>query len=166
MNNVALLVTIAIVILAAATLLPKKQGKPGPLSHLKVQARRPLTAREQQMFFRLTETLTDCTVFAQMPLAALLTSADRKDRNRYDRKIADFLICTKTLTPIAVIELDDPSHNNKAQKDADRDALLRNAGYQTIRYRDYPTPVQLRQDIEAAFKKVAAFNAKMPKSAV
>jgi very-short-patch-repair endonuclease len=107
------------------------------------------------MFFRLTEALTDCTVFAQMPLAALLTTTDRQDRNRFDRKIADFLICTKTLTPIAVIELDDASHNNKTAKDADRDAMLKNAGYQTIRYRDFPTSDQIRQDIEAAFKKVA-----------
>ena len=100
-------------------------------------------------------TLTDCTVFAQVPLAALLTTSDHHDRNRYDRKIADFLICTKTLTPIAVIELDDSTHDNKIAKDADRDAMLRNAGYQTIRYRNYPSPDQLRQDIENAFKKVA-----------
>ena len=107
------------------------------------------------MFFRLTETLTDCTVFAQMPLAALLTTADYQDRNRYNRKIADFLICTKTLTPIAVIELDDITHNDKLAKDADRDAMLKNAGYQTIRYREFPSSAQLRQDIEKAFKKVA-----------
>jgi very-short-patch-repair endonuclease len=155
MNNFALIVIAAIVLFSAAALLPKKQSKLKPLSQLKLNARRPLTAREQQMFFRLTEALTDCTVFAQMPLAALLTTTDRQDRNRFDRKIADFLICTKTLTPIAVIELDDASHNNKTAKDADRDAMLKNAGYQTIRYRDFPTSDQIRQDIEAAFKKVA-----------
>jgi very-short-patch-repair endonuclease len=107
------------------------------------------------MFFRLTETLTDCTVFAQMPLAALLTTSDFQDRNRYNRKIADFLICTKTLTPIAVIELDDVTHDKRIAQDADRDAMLRNAGYQTIRYREFPSQTQLRQDIENAFKKVA-----------
>jgi very-short-patch-repair endonuclease len=152
MNNIALIVIATFALLLVASLLPKKQSKLKPLSQLKLSARRPLTAREQQMFFRLTETLTDCTVFAQMPLAALLTSADRQDRNRFDRKIADFLICTKTLTPIAVIELDDASHNNKAARDADRDAMLKNAGYQTIRYRDFPTSTQIRQDIETAFK--------------
>lgn len=157
MNNIALLIAATIGILIAASLIPRGQSasKLKPLSQLKVQPRRPMTAREQQMFFRLTETLTDCTVFPQMPLAALLTTADHQDRNRYNRKIADFLICTKTLTPIAVIELDDVTHNNKLAKDADRDAMLKNAGYQTIRYREFPSSAQLRQDIETAFKKVA-----------
>jgi very-short-patch-repair endonuclease len=155
MTNLALLVIATIAILVAASLRPKKPSKLKSLSQLKLQPRRPLTQREQQMFFRLTETLTDCIVLAQMPLSSLLTTSDRQDRNRFDRKVADFLICTKTFTPIAVIELDDPTHNNKAAKDADRDAMLKNAGYQTIRYRDYPSPAQLRQDIEAAFKNVA-----------
>lgn len=125
------------------------------LSALQLTARRPLTAREEQMFFILTATLTDCVTLAQVPLAALLTAKHQPDRNRFDRKIADFLICTKTLTPIAVIELDDNTHNNKKAADADRDAMLRNAGYQTIRYRDIPPANQIRQDIETAFKKVA-----------
>lgn len=155
MNNIAILVIATILVLLAASLLPKKRSKLKPLSQLKLQSRRPLTAREQQMFFRLTETLTDCTVFAQMPLAALLTATDRQDRNRFDRKIADFLICTKTLTPIAVIELDDNTHNNKQTADTERDAMLRNAGYQTIRYRDIPRADQIRHDIENAFKKIA-----------
>lgn len=155
MNNTVLVAIATTVVLLAASLLSKKQSKLKPLSQLKLQPRRPLTAREQQMFFRLTETLTDCTVFAQMPLAALLTTQHRQDRNRFDRKIADFLICTKTLTPIVVIELDDASHNHKAARDADRDAMLNNAGYQTIRYRDFPTSVQIRQDIEAALKRVS-----------
>jgi very-short-patch-repair endonuclease len=160
MNNIAVLVIATVVVLLAASLLPKKRSKLKPLSELKLQPRRPLTAREQQMFFKLTETLTDCIVFAQMPLASLVTTTDRQDRNRFDRKIADFLICTKTLTPIAVIELDDASHNSKAAKDADRDAMLRNAGYQTIRYRDFPNSTQLRQDIEAAFKHVSGLASK------
>jgi len=155
MNTTALLIIATIGVLMVASLIPKKRSKVTPLSQLKVQPRRPLTAREQQMFFRLTETLTDCTVFAQMPLAALLTTTDFQDRNRYNRKIADFLICTKTLTPIAVIELDDITHDKKIAQDADRDAMLRNAGYQTIRYREFPSQTQLRQDIENAFKKVA-----------
>lgn len=164
MNNTALLIIATIAVLIAASLIPKgkRRNKLKPLSELNLKARKPLTVREQQMFFRLTETLTACVVFPQMPLAALLTAPDRQDRNRFDRKIADFLICTKTLTPIAVIELDDATHNSKVSRDADRDAMLRNAGYQTIRYRDFPTPAQLRQDVEIAFKKVAGLSNTLP----
>ncbi|MRW92635.1 DUF2726 domain-containing protein [Duganella sp. FT80W] len=70
-------------------------------------------------------------------------------------KRTDFLICTKTLTPIAVIELDDATHDSKIAHDAERDAMLKNASDQTIRYRNFPTSTQLRQDIEAAFKQMA-----------
>ena len=154
MSRTALLF-LATVLLIVAALIPKHRtrNRLKSLAELKLQSRRPLTAREEQMFFRLTETLTEYTVFPQMPLAALLTTADRNDRNRFDRKIADFLICTKSLTPIAVIELDDSTHDSKIAKDADRDAMLKNAGYHTIRYRDFPTPIQLQRDIEAVLTK-------------
>lgn len=150
------LLVVAVVSLIGVKLKHRaRQKNRNSLSALQLTAKRPLTAREEQMFFILTATLTDCVILAQVPLAALLTAKHRPDRNRFDRKIADFLICTKTLTPIAVIELDDNTHNNKKAADADRDAMLKNAGYQTIRYRDIPPANQIRQDIETAFKNVA-----------
>ena len=69
-----------------------------------------------------------------------------------NRKAADFVICSKQLTPIAIVELDDASHHTKANQDADRDAMLRNVGYQTIRYRKIPTPEQIKADIENALR--------------
>lgn len=154
MNKTILILSACLFVIAIMLLARTNARKLKSLSALQLKSKRPLTAREEQMFFILTATLTDCIVLAQVPLAALLTAKHRPDRNRFDRKIADFLICTKTLTPIAVIELDDNTHNNKKAADADRDAMLKNAGYQTIRYRDIPRADQIRQDIENAFKKV------------
>lgn len=154
--GVPALLVVAVVSLIGVKLKHRaRQKNSNSLSALQLTAKRPLTAREEQMFFILTDTLSDCVILAQVPLAALLTAKHRPDRNRFDRKIADFLVCTKTLTPIVVIELDDNTHNNKKAADADRDAMLKNAGYQTIRYRDIPRPTQIRQDIENAFKVVA-----------
>lgn len=155
MNKTTLIFGACLLVIAVLLLTRTKTPKFKSLSDLQLKSKRPLTAREEQMFFILTATLTDCIVLAQVPLAALLVAKHRPDRNRFDRKIADFMICTKTLTPIAVIELDDATHNNKKAADADRDAMLKNAGYQTIRYRDIPNADRIRQDIENAFKKVA-----------
>ncbi|MBA5687248.1 DUF2726 domain-containing protein [Rugamonas apoptosis] len=128
----------------------EKLGILNNLKDLKVKARRPLTDREEQMYTALTTALPECVVLAQVSFQALLTTNRRADRNRFDRKFADFVICSKQLTPIAIIELDDSTHDNKQDKDADRDAMLQNAGYQTIRYRKIPTTEQLRDEIEQA----------------
>lgn len=156
MNNTVLIVIATIVLFSAAALIPKKQSKLKPLSQLKLNARRPLTDREQQMFFTLTEALPECTVLAQVSFQALLDTPHQADRNRFDRKYADFVICSTRLTPIAVVELDDASHKTKLEQDADRDAMLQKAGYQTIRYRKIPTAEQIQADIEAALKNLTS----------
>lgn len=126
------------------------------LSELKLTARRPLTAREEQMFFALTGALPECVVLAQVAFSAILTTGNRAERNRFDRKVADYLICSRQLTPIAVVELDDRSHRTKRDADAERDAMLQNAGYQTIRYDNIPSADQIQLDIENALKKLTS----------
>jgi len=124
-------------------------SSPPPLSSIPVRARRPLTPFEEQMFGMLTTALPECVVLAQVAFSALITTDEQADRNRFDRKVADFVICSRQLTPIAVVELDDRSHWNKQAADADRDAMLRNAGYHTLRYQGLPQTEDVRRDIEA-----------------
>jgi len=100
------------------------------------------------MYFALTAALPECTVLAQVSFQALLDTPDLSSRNRFNRKTADFVVCSKQLTPVAVIELDDASHNKKKAQDADRDAMLKNVGYQTLRYKRIPTTEQIKADIE------------------
>lgn len=123
------------------------QSKPR-LADLKLSARRPLTRFEEKMYFALTAALPECTVLAQVSFQALLDTPDLSSRNRFNRKTADFVVCSKQLTPVAVIELDDASHNKKKARDADRDAMLKNVGYQTLRYKQIPTSEQIKADIE------------------
>lgn len=126
------------------------------LAELELTARRPLTPFEEKMFFALTAALPECTVLAQVSFQALLDTPHLAYRNRFNRKTADFLVCSKQLTPIAIIELDDASHNNKTAQDADRDAMLRNVGYNTIRYKKIPTTEQLQADIENALRMLTS----------
>jgi very-short-patch-repair endonuclease len=157
MNSLIPLVAIAVVLLVIASVIQKhskgRKSKLKPLGDLKLTARRPLTQFEEKMFIALCEALPECTVLAQVTFQALLDTPEIADRNRFNRKSADFVICSKLLTPIAVVELDDASHNTKNDRDADRDAMLQNAGYQTIRYRKIPTGEQIQADIQQALKK-------------
>ena len=107
-----------------------------------------MTAREQQMYHLLQTALPECTVLAQVAFSALVTAEGCANRNRFDRKVADFVLCSQQLHVIAVIELDDSSHAGREREDKERDDMLRLAGYVTLRYANFPTQQALRADVE------------------
>lgn len=120
----------------------------------KAERKVPLTEREQEMYKVLKAAFEEPTfsVLSQMSMQALITTprGDKSMRNRYDRKYVDFVICSPSFFVLAVIELDDRTHNSKTEKDAERDAMLRSAGIETLRYRKIPTPEQVKQDVLSA----------------
>lgn len=127
-----------------------------PLGTLPVAARRPLTAFEEQMYAAVAAALPECVVLAQVAFSALITTEDRALRNRFDRKVADFVICSRQMTPFAIIELDDRSHLGRQAADAQRDAIMLSAGYHTLRYPGIPPVAQLRRDVEALLVMLTA----------
>lgn len=123
--------------------------------------RKPLlTNNEMEFFHRLQRALPSYHVFPQMPFAALLTvdsKLSRKSRwsirSRFDRKIADFIVCERfSLKVIAIIELDDRTHN--AEADRQRDAITEAAGYQTFRFQSKKKPSEA--EIAALFHAAPA----------
>ncbi len=88
-----------------------------------------LTMREQPMFAQLVRAFPSHIILAQVSFQALLDTSDRATRNRFDRKYADFVVFTKAFNSIAIVELDDATYDNKAKSDAERDHLLKTAGY-------------------------------------
>lgn len=141
---IPLLLIIGICLFVVGLLMKKTGNKKGTG---KIFAKELLTKNEQPMYFRLVEALPEHVVLAQVSFSALLTTRDMTARNRFDRKIADFVICTKAFKVIAAIELDDSSHNGRESKDAERDQLLTNAGYRVLRYKRVPDIDKLRADI-------------------
>jgi len=115
---------------------------------LRLHRKPVMTAREQQMYHLLQTALPECTVLAQVAFSALVTAQGRTNRNRFDRKVADFVLCSQQLNVIAIIELDDSSHAGRERQDEERDAMLRLAGYVTLRYANFPTQQALRADVE------------------
>ncbi len=127
----------------------------------RIQSKPLLTPNETEFFHRLQRALSAYHVFPQVPFAALLT-VDRKlsrkarwsIRVRFDRKIADFVVCERvSLKVIAIIELDDRTHDAKA--DRDRDAITKAAGYQTFRFQSKQKPSEA--EIAALFQHAQAW---------
>ena len=106
-----------------------------------------ITSFESKMFTRLNQSFPEYHILAQVAFSALITHNDMKVRAKFNRKVTDFVILDKKLQVIAIIELDDPTHIGKEREDAERDAMLLQAGYQVYRYTNIPSPQSLRRDI-------------------
>ena len=112
----------------------------------RIQARPIMTANETEFFHRLQKALPSHHVFPQVSFAAFMTDDGKLTgkarwsvRARFDRKIADFLICDReTFTVLAIVELDDRTHN--AHADRQRDTITEAAGYVTVRFPSKPRP--------------------------
>jgi len=124
-------------------------------------ARKPLSAPEQVLYFRLCRALPVHIVLAQVGLSCFLGvkrgSNFQSWYNRINRMSADFVVCAKDSRILAVIELDDSSHTKKTRKmaDAKKDKALASAGIRIIRWNVKAIPSEA--DITSEF---------IPKSAV
>jgi very-short-patch-repair endonuclease len=139
-----LLIAFMILIFSALTTIAKKgnRKKIGAIT-----ARKPVSESEQAMYFRLVKAFPNAVVLSQVAFSALITSKDRATRNHFNRKVADFVICTKAFEVAVVIELDDASHRGRESHDAKRDALLRGAGYRVLRYKTIPDIERVQIDV-------------------
>jgi very-short-patch-repair endonuclease len=132
-------VLIGVVVLVAALigLLVVLKGAGGGTSP--VVARRLMTDREREVIIFIEDAVPHCRVHSQVAMAALIDARkglSRKDRvsvrNRFDRKIVDFVLEDKASGDVlALIELDDRTHD--AAKDRSRDEITKAAGYRTLR---------------------------------
>ena len=160
MGNVLPLAIVVLVALGAvaAFLSP---GRKSWLSH--ITGKPLMTPNEIEFFQRLQRALPAYHVFPQVSFAAILTDDDKLSskarwsvRARFDRKIADFVVCERgSLKVVALIELDDRMHQAKA--DRQRDAITKAAGYQTFRYQSKQKPTDA--EITALFQHAKAWEA-------
>jgi very-short-patch-repair endonuclease len=145
------IILLLLVVAAEAALSP---GRKAWLSH--ITAKPLLTPNEIEFFHRLQRALPAYQVLPQVAFAAFLTDDGKLSskarwsvRNRFDRKIADFVVCERaSLKVVALIELDDKTH--KADADQKRDAITKAAGYQTFRFQSRKKPSEA--EIAALFQ--------------
>jgi len=139
---VTIAVILLLVIVLAAFLVKAK--KSGALSKDDIawpfQAKKPLSEPEQELYFRLRQALPDQVVLAQVQLSQFLAVKKGHNqqswRNRINRMSADFVICAKDASVLAVIELDDATHTraDRKQADAKKDKAVAAAGIRILRW--------------------------------
>ena len=123
--------------IGVAAVLSKRPQK-GRTATGALNGKTPLTEREQSMYFRLAEVFPEQVVLAQVAFSALLATKDRPTRATFDKKVADFVLCTRAFGVVAVIELDDASHKGRESSDKARDEMLTAAGYRVVRFAQVP----------------------------
>jgi very-short-patch-repair endonuclease len=130
-----LALTILIAVIAVLRRLRRRKPSDWP-----VKARRLLTEPEQVLFRRLQAAFPELTVFAQVAVSQLVEVQRVTGRqaafNRISQLVADFVLCGADLHTIAVIELDDRSHESprRAAADARKSAALAAAGIPLVRF--------------------------------
>src|SRR5262249_3220246 len=138
MKTLVFLLVIVLLVGGLTTFLKSKQRGAAPKGSF---AKKKLaTPREQSMYWRLVDALPqpEYIVLAQVSFGALLSARQGASRYSFSQKIADFVVTDKSFTVLAVIELDDSSHRGKEDRDAQRDAMLTEAGYRVLRYEQVP----------------------------
>lgn len=136
-----LLVVVVIVVVAALLVVAKaKKGAGTSDVPWPFYAKKPLSSPEQVLYFRLCKALPEHIVLAQVGLSRILGVKKGNNFgewfNRINRMSADFVLCSKDSTIVAVIELDDASHEkaDRQAADAKKDKALTSAGIRVVRW--------------------------------
>jgi len=151
---VLIFLLMALVVLVASIRKGKRELRP------EYVRRELLTSREFEFFRRLRVALPTAVVHAQVAMSALIDvkGAGKAGRNRFDRKVFDFVICTDAGRVLYVVELDDRSHASAAARKRDRvkDEIAQAVGLRVIRYGSLNTSVEvLQRDFSAMVDLVA-----------
>jgi len=137
MGSIVLL--LVVVVVAVVFLKAKGQGGVGD-EVWPFYAKKPLSQPEQVLYFRLVQALPEHIVLAQVQLSRLLGVKKGNNyqawSNRINRMSADFVVCKKDSSIVAVIELDDASHQKEDRQaaDAKKDKALASADVRVIRW--------------------------------
>jgi hypothetical protein len=115
-------------------------SEPLPDAPWPVAARNLLSDRENSLYQRLLSLYPDHKIFVQVALSQLIDVTEdhperQSIRNRFSQLVADFVLCRSDLSIVAVIELDDRSHERADRKDADarKNKALADAGVRLVR---------------------------------
>ncbi|WP_426164802.1 DUF2726 domain-containing protein [Sandarakinorhabdus sp. DWP1-3-1] len=138
MQNIGtpLIFLFVLVVLIAVVGLIAAQGKASP----KYRAKPLMTPTELAFYRLLREAALPLNVAPQVAMGAIVNTVaglDAKERtgarNKFDRKMIDFVLFEDGGAVKLLVELDDRTH--KAEKDAERDRITDSAGYTTLRMR-------------------------------
>lgn len=96
-----------------------------------------MTQTEKRFCTMLEEAVPEFSIHPQVAMEALINAIDAKDRVRIKGRRIDFVVKGPDHSILALVELDDRSHDTSLRRadDAQRDKRLKDAGYPVIRWR-------------------------------
>jgi len=144
------MVLLTIIILAILSVLKKRESKDRNGKRSPIKGKRIITMNEQPTFIKLREALPEHIILAQVAFSAFMTAQGYTTRNLFNRKVADFVVLDRAFNIVAIVELDDSSHKGKEKIDAERDALIREAGFRVVRYKRTPELAQIHADFNVS----------------
>ncbi|MBX9346395.1 DUF2726 domain-containing protein [Chromobacterium vaccinii] len=147
MSYLFVFVLLLLVLLAFIVLALKKTSRTPRTSHAQagksrflLKRKQLLTGREIDCYKLLVKELgPEFIVFPQVAFSQILSvtggtqSENRKLWMTMSQKVADFVICKDDLTMLAILELDDRSHQGKQDKDRARDGVVESVGLKALR---------------------------------
>lgn len=140
MTSIFWILLVVVIAIALLAFIKFKSQKISSSEIWPYYAKKPLSQPEQVLYFRLTQALPEHIVLAQVKLSQLLGVKKGNNQqswlNRINRMSADFVICKKDSTIVAVIELDDATHQQikRQEADAKKDKALSAAEIKIIRW--------------------------------
>ncbi len=136
--------------IAALCAIALRGRAPGERARFPFSQCRPLSEREQVLYWRLRKVLPDQMILAQVAISRILR-VDRGNNsrawlNRINRMTVDFLVCLPDASIVAAIELDDASHlaADRIAADAKKENALSSAHIKLLRYRELPSEDEIR----------------------
>lgn len=114
-----------------------------------------MSPTETRFYQLLHQAVPGYHIFPQVAINALVDiESNNKDHFRqvlraFNTFRADFVICDSSLKVLAIVELDDKSHDNRRDKDQKRDYVTTRAGYRTVRFdcRNWPAVERIKAAI-------------------
>lgn len=142
-------------VLAILSVLKKGESKNRNAKRNPIKGKPIITMNEQPTFMKLKEALPEHIILAQVAFSAFMTAQGYATRNLFNRKVADFVVLDKAFNIVTIVELDDSSHKGKEKFDAERDALIHEAGFKVIRYKRTPELIQIHGDFNITSSSLA-----------
>jgi very-short-patch-repair endonuclease len=156
--DITYVVILVVVFVAIGTIAGKKKKrnfKYKPDEEWPFHQKNLLSEVEKKLFAKLITSLPEYFIFSQVQISQLIDVKKGHNFqqwfNRINRMSADFVVLNQELKTIAVIELDDSTHNRKDRIESDKkkDKALASAGLKTIRWKvgRVPSTESIREQI-------------------